>query len=392
LRILAQQGYGKGRYIEEGIKDGSLRGAILSPRDEEPAALTSFVKHLAEDGLEFVAIDPQFYAFTIADGRLRHLERYPFSPGFLTRRSFSSSTELRAFSSDALKYQAHLPVTHLISPAVALTDLRDSNSQIYVTMAQESIRWHSKKKQKPLLLSLILNESALQSSDAIDEFLDVITSWDYHGVYLCVQATTSAYPATLSAAALANLLYLVHVLTTLNDYLVVFGFADFNALLLGAAGASYAASGWYNSLKQFSLNRFVPSKGGSRPRPRYPSIPLLAPILVEPELSEIVDLGFGEYALSDLDLDDQLSDEVSGAMWPALVSYRANVAALAGLGESLRRAGRNTQTRLDSVIDRIERARSSYQYLATEGVTFQTRFGFLNTWQEAIEQFLDRIR
>ena len=391
MRLLAQQGFGKARYIDDSINDRTAYGAILSPRDEDPIALETLINNLRTGKTKFIAVDPQFYAFTIPDARLRRLADYPYYPGFLTRRNFSRTQDLRRYAVDALEYQKTLNVSHFIAPSIALMDLRDSYSQVFVSMAQESLEWHEQQDDsRPLLLSLILNESALNSSEAVDEFLDVATSWSCEGMYICVQATSSAYPANLGAAALANLLYIIYVLSELNDYSITIGFCDFNSFLFGAAGASFAATGWYNSLKQFSLNRWIPSKGGARPRPRYSSSALLASILIEPELSEVMERGLQSYALSGTQFDSQLLESAVGSNWPASVAFRAHIAALSLLGSEVAEMPRSAALRLNRVMARVERARSSYLLLVREGVSFQTRFGFLDIWQDAIERFIER--
>ena len=43
MTVLAQHGWGKSNKIERGIADGSIHGVIMSPRDESPAKLASFL-------------------------------------------------------------------------------------------------------------------------------------------------------------------------------------------------------------------------------------------------------------------------------------------------------------------------------------------------------------
>jgi len=60
---------------------------------------------------------------------------------------------------------------------------------------------------------------------------------------------------------------------------VINGYADVVAPYLGAAGASAAGSGWFNTLKVFSLKKFAPNTGMARqPIPRYTSARLLKSI------------------------------------------------------------------------------------------------------------------
>ena len=63
MTILAQHGWGKSNKVERGIANGSIHGVIMSPRDESPANLTSFLSTI-HTGVERL-VDPQLYVGTI---------------------------------------------------------------------------------------------------------------------------------------------------------------------------------------------------------------------------------------------------------------------------------------------------------------------------------------
>ena len=66
MTILAQHGWGKTNKIEQGLASGSIGGVIMSPRDETPTNLASFLTDIAtnQPSVERL-VDPQLYAGAI---------------------------------------------------------------------------------------------------------------------------------------------------------------------------------------------------------------------------------------------------------------------------------------------------------------------------------------
>ena len=86
-------------------------------------------------------------------------------------------------------------------------------------------------------------------------------------------------PPTLEESDVLSRWMLINRVLTQSGYEVINGYADLLAPYLGAAGATAVASGWWNTLKVFSLKKFGPSVGMARqPVPRYASAALLKSI------------------------------------------------------------------------------------------------------------------
>jgi hypothetical protein len=118
----------------------------------------------------------------------------------------------------------------------------------------------------------------------------------------------------------------------LNGFRVVNGYSDILTPFLAAAGGEAGATGWFNTQKVFSLDRFAPpSPGGRRPVYRYLSARLLNSIRFD-EL-QLLRGRFPEI-LNDLPTDDYYDPE-NGSMpngqlqevmqtWDAISSFAPN--------------------------------------------------------------------
>ncbi len=394
MTLLIQHGYGKSDYIENVLEEGSARGVIFSARDEKHDLLPTLIKRLSREHEDIqLLFDPQFYGFQIPDGKIRKLEEYPYFPGLLSRRDFVKPGALSRFATEALEYQSELRVSKYIAPAIFLESFDDSWSQIFLTMAQESIAWREnrKKDKRGLLLSLAIDEAALQHSDSIDEFLDFVTPWRCDGVYVVVRCKSNAYPSVLESSALGNLLYIIYVLSQLNDFSVYCGYTDLAGLLHTAVGATAIATGWYNSLRQFSAGNFMPSTGMKRqPRPRYTSPALLNPILLNPELAAISETGYIDDVLDSREFGgSQLRRRPDAVDWPAAVAYRQHMAALSSLLSEVEKIA-SVEDRVEHVEGLIEDALSLYALLVKEHVVFETRPTNLMVWRDALQFFRQR--
>ncbi|MBM4038541.1 MAG: hypothetical protein FJ290_08510 [Planctomycetes bacterium] len=392
MSIYAQHGYGKSDKIQRAMEARLISGVILSPRDESPENLTQFSQALR---LQFpsadLALDPQFYATTIAPVRDGHLPEYAYYHPGLTRRDFISPASIARFVAETLDYERRLEPSFLVAPTVHFEDFRDPWSQISLSLAQEAAEYHSRLQgAPPLYLSLAFAERALGALDSLGDFLDILSGFEVRGFYVTVSRDTSQYQPHMEAARLENLLYLTYTLSVVNEYQVVLAYSDLIGILLQAVGAHATACGWHHSLRQFSLARFRPSTGGRQPRPRYTSIPLLASILVIPELQAAFDAGLGPAVLSRTDYDGALgtasgmnawrSDRAQRALhhWAVINRTVNDITSRADIGD-----------RLTNVLLRIGQASALFSDLQNRGVVFDPTSGpgHLDQWQQAIESF-----
>lgn len=390
--LLAQHGWGKGDLVIKGVEAGLLDGLILSPRDEAPEKISDHVADLRKRfGSKLqVLFDPQLYALTIPNHRIGTLpDYYPgLNPG-LSRADLSSPKRVRKAVTEILKLQQGLGVSRLIAPSVLLSSFRDPWSQIALSLAEQSIEAASAlTKAPPLYISLVMDENALLAHDALDEFLDIITAWDeVTGFYVVMRPNDAGFPAIIQDGAIAGLVYMTHVLAKVNDFEVVAGYSDLVGTLLHAAGATHTASGWFNSLRQFSLARFQPAGGGRQPRPRYTSGPLMSTILVIPELETIQRVSRVRAVLSGTAYDQAFATTRAGAVtWAKPTPHLHHWAVLRQLAEHVR-TPRTSRARLAAAEQLVTQAGVIFDDVRHHGVGFEPSTGgrHLNSWLRGLQ-------
>ena len=395
MPLLAQCGYGRSTKIEQGRDAGTIRGVILSPRDEARARLEEFCADLQKTAADFaVLFDPQFYAATLSNARDGHLVDYPYytNNSGLGRNRFRPS-QIQQYVKECLDYQIQsLPgLAYLISPSVPFDDFRDSWSQIALSMAEASIDdWSPREGVPPLLVTIVLSESSLRDATRMNEFLDTLSALEVPGFYVLVQRNSATIEPAMDAVSMANLLFFVYVLATLNNYQIVMGYSDWMGFLFQAVGATMSASGWHNSLRQFTLARFLPQTGGRRARKRYSSLPLLSCPLILPELEDVHLARLLPSVLTGSTHDHILSGGPGHgeANWTDAVSCLAHWESLSKLYAAIE-SRHTVPARLTAAEGRIRTAQGLYTRLQASGVYFEAATGpdHLASWLDAIAAF-----
>ena len=396
MGLLAQQGYGKSDKIERGIRDGSLDGVILSPRDMSPSNMRSYIDELRREFGESpeIMMDPQFFASVLPDATDRNLPDYPYFDSGLRRADFLSARTVSRYVRDAIDFQRELDVDFVLSPTIAFDSFSDVANQTALQLGAESVENKDRiDGDQQLMVSFNLSEAALSDLDGINEFLDITTSWNMDGLYLVVEPQDRSYPATLDADRLVNLMYMIYSWAELNDLKVLLGYSDFIGLLLRSVGAESQATGWFSGLRHFSRSRWQPSAGGRAPRPRYSSGPLLNSILKIPELSAAYQAGMVDDCLSDTIYDaDFFSQNPADVDWPMNIQCLHHWEVLSQLGEAI--VGDTVANNLEQLVGTIQNAGTIYSGLLDAGVQFDRLSGqrHLGIWSQAIERFTSMVR
>ncbi|MDD5005875.1 MAG: hypothetical protein PHS93_05155 [Candidatus Omnitrophica bacterium] len=389
MAFFVQHGYGKSDKITRGIQAGHLQGVIMSPRDEDPVNLQSYVASLRQEFSNIpIIFDTQFYVTTVSPVKEGNLSSYPYYHAGLTRGDFIAPADIGRYIRESIDYQMQLPLSYLVSPTVLFDDFQDPWSQIALSMAQESIAYQANLRgAPPLLISLVFSETALRSADRMGEFLDIISVFQAAGFYIILRRSNDHYTTQMDSSTLQNLLYMTYALAELNSFEVIYGYTDIMGILLHVVGAAATACGWFNSLRQFSLSRFQPSTGGRPARDRYTSIPLLNSILVIPELDSIYRSGLIDEVLTATSYDGILRTDPANAPWTKDISYLHHWNAVQqAIGQV---ATGTIGQRLNSMLEMIARARAIYARLEQGAVAFEpySNSAHLEQWQRAIQNF-----
>ena len=394
MTLLAQHGWGKSDKIDRGIASGTLSGVILSPRDESPTNLAAYAQALREDNRDLtVFVDPQFYATTVTNPRAGRLPDYPYFTAEMTYRDFVGATPISQIVRSVIDHQIALRVSHICAPVVAFDSFGDRWNSVALSMAAEAITYYATvDDDRPLLVSQVINENAFRSNPEFEEYLNIVTDFDCDGFYILLRRTDSGYRQNMESNLLSAMLYMTHVLRTLNEFDVYLGYMDFLGIPMHAAGATGTACGWSLGLRRFTFARFEQSSGGRPPRDRYSSLPLLNSIFVNPELDNI-------------ERADMLGDVLTGTAHDGALNTRPpsrspwppDVAALhhwETLTTGIRQvsAVANPRDRLDQMIAMVTSSSKLYERLSRAGQRLDGPSGpsHLNQWGRAIDDFRDK--
>ena len=281
--------------------------------------------------------------------------------------------------------QNSLNVSSVVSPTVTINELTSQWAQISLMLAQQTIASHN--SDRPLLVSLVIEENALRQPNAVDGWLNDLTSLNVDGFYLVVQRESDTYRQHFDPEVLASLLKVCYSLAHLNEYRVIVGYTDMVTLLLHAVGIAGTGAGWFTGLRQFTLRRFKPSTGGRRPRPRYSSVPLLNSIYMT-ELDGIYNGGNVGSVLSHTQFDTRFGGTTNpeNVPWPDVDADLHHWAVLSAISRSI--AGTTVGQRLDSARSLIGQARALYVQIGNL-VPFTTESGqtHLMQWLDGLNRF-----
>lgn len=389
MTILAQHGWGKSDKIERGFSNGSISGVIVSPRDENPDNLASFLSQIHGDYPSADRIvDPQLYAGTVWPVRDGNLPKYPHYRSRLTPVLFSPAL-IRDLVSESLNWQYGLDVSAVVSPTIMMEDFGSHWAQIAMMCAQETAAQHN--NDLPLLISLLVSEDALRHRLSVDDWLNNLTQLDVEGFYLIIRRSSEAYRQHFDPDALASLIRVCYSLAELNQYTLYVGYADMVTLLLHAVGVTGTGSGWFTGLRQFSWRRFQPVTGGRQPRPRYSSGALLNSIYIT-ELDGIHSRGQVSNVLSGTSFDNRFASLTNpeNVPWPVDQAALHHWEVLASISRVP--SSPSIVDRLDSAQDAITHALATYAQIGTL-VPFTTETGptHLDQWLDALNRFRSEI-
>lgn len=283
MKLYAQHGFQDGEKINEGFRDGSLSGVVFGPKDISPDRLPERLTELrAAFPAATTLFDPQYYASLLGSNpniRLGNLEDYPYFR--LSRRSqLESSDRVGEALRACLDYQAGLPVNGIIAPNILISRSFDS---VEAVIAKNFVRqagpvFQAVGDARPVFATLAISQQALLDPSELQSFLNDITLLDSppHGFYLLVATSSSEARNELFNADVIAAWLLLNYTLKLGGFAVINGYSDRLSPFLGAVGGDVGCTGWFNTLRTFSLERFAPSgTGGRLPIQRYFSKRLL---------------------------------------------------------------------------------------------------------------------
>ncbi|KAA0576060.1 hypothetical protein [Azospirillum sp. Sh1] len=394
--MLAQHGYGKSDKIERGLSAGHIQGVILSPRDEAPGNLASYVYRLRQEYPQStVFVDPQFYASTVVNPKLGKLGEYAYFQSELTYRDFVAPAAVSAMVSSVMNHQRSLASTHICAPTIAFDVFGDRWCSVALSMAGAAIHDHQQSGDgRPLLISFVISEQACRNAVQLDDFLDIVTDLECDGFYFIVRREVADYNQEMRSEAVSGLMYLSYILGDLNGYQVYHGYSDYISLPLHAAGSTGTACGWQFGLRRFTWGRYEQSTGGRQPRPRYSSLGLLNSIMINPDLEQIARVGLLPQVLTGTNYDRAMASRpLSSVAWPNDISALHHWHALSKGVKHLETMPVGAQ-RLDELARLLRTAVGVYQRISQTGAILAAASGntHILQWKDGVEDFRRRAK
>lgn len=369
MTFVVQHGYGKSDKIEFVANLAPVSSVVLSPTDEEPGTMQLTVSKLKELGIRPL-LDPQTYLYTAGvdlAGRCHPEHGLNFS----TIRWSQSPREVERAIEAVGAANNHVGIETIIAPSILQTSFEDIWTPLGIQYARAaSEAW----PDKDVYATAVFEEMAFGGWEQINDYLDEITTINVTGFYLLTNhRSAAAYPATgWDPDRLANAMRMIYTLTEINDYELLWGYSDIEGLLGIAAGATGSATGWHNSLRRFSVDKWRPKSGGAQPIPRRFVDSLLSPLRIDGELSAIPVEGVGALPVgstADRIFREHINDPES---WKRSIAQKHHMISVAGLVTEL--VSLSVPARLDTVQRWLSAGLQLFDTLARQNLVFERSY------------------
>jgi len=283
MKLYAQHGFGDGEKINEGLSDGSIAGVVFGAKDIAPDRLPERLAEVQQQSRKAALLfDPHYYVTLLGESpnvRLNNLEDYPYYSA-KRRGQLEPTDAVEKELRKVMEHQVGLPLTGIIAPNILISRSFEHAEAVIAKNFVRSARkvYATLKNKRPLYATLAISREALADKAELQAFLTDITLLDNRpdGFYLLIAGRSSEARAEIfHADVIAGWMLLNHSLKV-NGYEVVNGYSDLVSPFLGAVGGDVGCSGWFNTLRVFSMERFAPTAtGGRQPVQRYLSNRLL---------------------------------------------------------------------------------------------------------------------
>ena len=289
MDLYAQHGAQCGEKITAGLAAGVLNGVIFGAKEISGEKLRTDLSQIATTWPAAARLfDPHFYATLIAaqpGARLGYLigeKGHGYFQAHL-RRDLEEVGPLQADIRACLRFQAALPLTALISPNIVI---RRSFDSVEGVVAKNFIRnakaiGNEVSPGRKVYATLAISQAALADKTELQTFLQEITETENppDGFYLLLEKLDSNPIPSLTEPDCLSRWMLINYSLKISGFEVINGYTDLLSPYIAATGADAVASGWFSTLKSFSLRKFEPADSfPARPVPRYSSVSLLKSI------------------------------------------------------------------------------------------------------------------
>ena len=397
--FLVQVGHNGKKRATRAVEDGYADGAVLSPSDykyKQNIDISDEIK--SNEGI--VLFDPQFY---IPRTDRPDLSTYSYfeergGENFSTGM-FASRAEREELCRDILATQDDFGVEAYISPARFLESYTGANLDRWLDLVETFLDVAEEEgREIPVFASLPINGFELNDEERRNRLLNRITKVDPDGFYVSVQYDD--LDTRLPLKGKENVHAYLDLMSSLrtNRFEVIAAHTHQIAHLLLGLGINAFASGHYQNLRAFDVDRWEPSDGDEIRQQvvRYYSEPLLNSIRVDSHLQDLYT--DDDFEISKIRTESPYEEDLfEGTTSPEEAGWKFSGASwehyIWSCGK-IRSEYRemNTENRLDSPPEVVEEARNLYNDIKSDvGEIDEVEESIYDDWSEAYDEIRSDI-
>lgn len=395
--FLVQMGWQGKNRIQFGIDHGYIDGAILSPSDYVKESLKDMADELSDESL-VTLFDPQFYL--PGQGDRDKLDQYDYHDNFggedFYTGLFYNEDDRNTFFEDLIDLQDYLDCDGYIAPGKYISSLSADEVDDWRQRMQLFLKKVNNYGQDiPVYATLAVSGDHLTDNSLRDYMLTRATSIDVDGFYVSVlyEDSDSRLPIRGEQNVESYLRTLLSL--TLNRYSVVAANTHQVSHLLFPIEVDAFASGHFNNLRSFDIERWVvPDDPPPRRRPatRYYSDKLLDDIRPDHLMTEIAEDTSADVEILQGSTPSPWEDDLfdSGSVdvgWPDSEGgwdhYIYSCGQIAGQYRGL-----DKEAKVDQATGKIREAKRMHEAILriVDEHTDELQPGFLDDWENAFDR------
>lgn len=395
--FLVQMGWQGKNRIKFGIDHSYVGGAILSPSDYISNSLKDAAEQLSDASL-LTFFDPQFYLPN--QGDRDKLNRYDYHDKFggddFYSGLFYNEDDRNEFFEELIDLQDDLDCDAYITPARYISSLSagevddwKQRTQFFLQKAEDY------GDDIPVYATLAISGDHLTNDSLRDYLLDMATSLDIAGFYVSIMYDDADSRLPLSGEQNVKAYLRTLLSLKVNRYSVIAANTHQFAHLLFTIGVDAFASGHFNNLRSFDIDRWVvPDDPEPRQRPatRYYSDNLLDSVRPDHLMTEIAEDTPVNVEVLQSDSTSPWEDDLfnSGSVdvgWPdSEGGWDHYIYSCGKIAEQYQ--GMDKEARIDHTNEKIRNAKKMHQALLKniDEHTDELNPQFLDDWENALDE------
>lgn len=293
--IFAQHGPAWKPKIEKFLKEKLIDGVIWDPREESVDRIKEIRSNDENYSLCKNIIDLKVYYKQFPNSIPKKLDELEYFPMQNIDRAFLRNTEnLESLVEKSVKFQLDFGVDALLSPSFYLYSFNERIvDKLFDVWEIFDEYLKNKNMDQKKIVSIIFNESALENSQYMEDFLDdfSVVSNKFDGIYITIDRELNySNRHDFNPSRLSNLLQFIYDLKNFG-LKVIIGYSGMESILYLAVGTDIIGTGWFYNLRRFNRvdKGLEPADKFGRAKKRYTSLKMLYELAIEEQIFSIPD-------------------------------------------------------------------------------------------------------